>query len=108
MDAENIEQQRLLARIIMIEQGLRHAAGRGDVRHRSPVIAVLREQRRRAVEDCTPLDVVIGGAGTGHQLFGLLSITRRAFPAERSIAPGSPTVTFMPMPILLRICAASE
>src|SRR5687767_14118191 len=107
MDAENVEEQRLLAGIVVIEQRLRHPAGRGHFRHRRAVVTVLSKQGRRTVEDRTALDVVIGGTGAGHQAFGLLSITRRALPAERSTAPGSPTSTFMPMPILLRIWAAS-
>ena len=69
---------------------------------------ILREQRCGAIQDRAALDVVIGGARTGHQLFGLLSTTRRALPAERSMAPGSCTRTIMPMPILLRICIARD
>src|SRR5690606_36531612 len=91
---EDVEEDRLLALVIMIERRLRRLAGRRQPAERGGGEALGRKQAGGLFQDRRPLVVVILGAETGHradQSRGRLSITRRALPIERSTPPGAST-----------------
>lgn len=103
MEADDVEQKALFILVVMIEVGLGHAAGFRDLVHRRAVVTVRREKLRGAIEDRLSFVVVVVGAAAGHETsysFGLLSMTRLALPTERSILPGSSTVTRAVMPMV--------
>jgi hypothetical protein len=65
----DLEQQLALVAVVVVEAGLRGAAGRGDVVHRRGRVAVVGEQLRGPREDRVALVVVGGGASAGHESF---------------------------------------
>jgi len=66
MEADDVEEQLFLVLVIVVEIGLRDAAGLGDLAHRGTVVAMLGKELGRAIEDRPALLVVIVGAGSGH------------------------------------------
>ena len=63
---EQIEQNRFLARVIMVQARFRGAARGGQIRHRRARIAGLGEFRGGEFENLFALGFVVGGSGAGH------------------------------------------
>src|ERR1700722_6798362 len=71
MRGQDVEKDRLLVRIVMIEERLRDAAGIRDHVHRCPDVSRYGEELSRAVQDKLTFVVVVLGAGSSHYLLPL-------------------------------------
>ena len=64
--AQDVEEYRLLVRIIVIEESLRNATGIRDRVHGRSDVAQFREQLSRTMQDKLTFVVVVLGAGSSH------------------------------------------
>src|ERR1700688_657256 len=85
MRGQDVEKDRLLIRIVMIEERLRDAAATRDHFHRCPDVSRYGEELSRAVQDKLTFVVVVLGAGSSHIFFRCLPNRRLADLRSKSI-----------------------
>src|SRR3569832_177472 len=64
--SQQVEEDRFLALVVVIQARLRRAAGRGDGVHAGGVVALVRKALRGDVEDLVAFKFVLRGLRAGH------------------------------------------